>query len=605
MAQITPPRGVSRRSFVKTTAASVAGAGIARNITITQNSASAGKAGLQVQDGRVTVETGTLTAVIDKGSIRSLKSKITGDEFIQPFDQNQSPALQLVYRGDETAALDESKFGSISCRKISDDRAEFIFQSWDGDGVLSVGVAPESGDLLVEPSAYSSRPGVRACRWSLNGIRPDLQLVAPLFQGVKLRLDDPLIRNTRRNWPVAWEAAFAVLQSPAGGFWIHTQDTAYRYKALRIGAKEDPHVLGFDTEAYGPIDDNLSAGGLAWRINVYQGGWQVPASSYRDWLWRAYNLEAAEARRRPWTRETRLALCWCPGDPAILDALSKRIDSRKVLIHYPGWRTDPYDENYPAYIASKSGREFIAKGQAMGFHIMPHFNAIDMDPSNPVYAQVRDFQYRDIERKTLHGWSWYNRRQIGVPDSNEQRTLHRDKKVMIKVHPGLSMWRSILGRNIQGVAQDLALSAVFIDVTLNTYNLHNCLVEGMTPTEGMKRLIEHVAGLGGGLVVGGEGLNEITAQGQSFAQAHLFESWQQSNPGLERTGGCALNEFLLGKLCRTIGYSGLAGRNADEELRMRIHEEHDAIPTLTIRTAREISEPNSAVKRLLDRAAGA
>jgi hypothetical protein len=175
---------------------------------------------------------------------------------------------------------------------------------------------------------------------------------------------------------------------------------------------------------------------------------------------------------------------------------------------------------------------------------------------------------------------------------------------MIKVHPGLSMWRAILGRNIQEAAQGLALSTVFIDVTLNTYNLHNCLVEGMTPTEGMKRLIEHAGELGSGLVVGGEGLNEITAQGQSFAQAHLFESWQKNVAGLERTGGCALNEFLLGKLCRTIGYSGLAGRTADEELRMRIHEEHGAIPTITIRSAKEIIEPNSAVKRILDSAAG-
>jgi len=396
MGQNTLPRGVTRRSFVKTTAASVAGAGIARKVTMAQNSASAGKAELRVQDGRVTAETGTLTAVIEKGFIRSLKSNITGDEFIQTFDLNQAPALQLIYRGDETAALDESKFGSISCRRISDRRAEFIFQSWDGDGVLSIEIVPESGDLLLEPSAFSSRPGVRACRWSLKGIRPDLQLVAPLFQGVKLQLDDPLVRNTRRSWPVAWEAAFAVLQSPAAGFWIHTQDTAYRYKALRIGDREDPRVLGFDTEAYGPIDDNLSAGGLAWRVNVFKGDWQVPATSYRDWLWRAYNLDAAEAQRKSWIRDTKLALCWCPGDPAILDALSKRADPNKVLIHYPGWRTDSYDENYPDYVASKNGRDFIARGKAMGFRIMPHFNSIDMDPSNPVYAQVRDFQYRDI-----------------------------------------------------------------------------------------------------------------------------------------------------------------------------------------------------------------
>ena len=607
MDEKTPKSRFSRRTFMKTGAAAVTGAGILPHIgaKASQSQRPSDSAGLQIQDGRVIVETRTLAAVIEKGFIRSLKSKLTGEEFIQGFDVNQSPALQLTYRGDETAALDESKFGSIECRQVSDLKAEIVFHSWDGDGVLWVGVDPDSGDLVMEPAAYSSRPGVRACRWSLKGIRKDLELVAPLFQGVKLPLADPLLRNTRRNWPVTWEAAFAILQSRSAGFWIHAQDSAYRYKALRIGTKDDPDVLGFDTEAYGPIDDNLSAGGLAWRINVYQGDWKVPAKAYRDWLRRAYSLDVAESLRQRWIFETRLALCWCPGDVAILDALAKRVEPRKVLIHFPDWRTDRYDENYPSFVASRNGREFIAKGQALGFHVMPHFNSIDMDPSNPVYAQVRDFQYRDIERKTLHGWSWYDQRQIGVPDSNGQRSKHRDKKVMIKVHPGLSMWRAILGRSIQEAARDLALDTVFIDVTLNTYNLHNCLVEGMTPTEGMNRLIKHVGELGKGLVVGGEGLNEITAQGQSFAQAHLFESWQRNISGLERAGGCALNEFLFGRLCRTIGYSGLAGRNADEELRMRIHEEHGAIPTITIRSAKEIIDPNPAVKRILEHTAGA
>jgi hypothetical protein len=174
---------------------------------------------------------------------------------------------------------------------------------------------------------------------------------------------------------------------------------------------------------------------------------------------------------------------------------------------------------------------------------------------------------------------------------------------MVKIHPGLSMWRSILGENILGAARTLSLQAVFIDVTLNTYNLHNCLVESMTPTEGMRRLIEQVAALGDGLVVGGEGLNEITAQGLSFAQAHLFESWQDTRPGLERTGGCPLNEFLFGKLCRTIGYSGLGGRDHNEELRMRIHEEHGAVPTLTVKSPQEITHPNPTVKQILEKAA--
>jgi hypothetical protein len=240
----------------------------------------------------------------------------------------------------------------------------------------------------------------------------------------------------------------------------------------------------------------------------------------------------------------------------------------------------------------------------MGFRVMPHCNSIDMDPSHPVYEQIRDFQYRELEKKQLLGWSWYKGRGIGVPESNNNRTKNRDKKVMVKVHPGLAMWRSILGGNILKAARELALDIVFIDVTLHSYNLFNCFVESTTSSEGMKKLIEHIGTLGNGLSVGGEGLNEITAQGLSFGQAHLFNGWQETVEGLERTGGCNLNEVLFGKLCRTFGYSGLSGRNANEELRMKIHLDHGAIPTVTIRSAQDILNPNPAVKKMLDMAAG-
>jgi hypothetical protein len=198
------------------------------------------------------------------------------------------------------------------------------------------------------------------------------------------------------------------------------------------------------------------------------------------------------------------------------------------------------------------------------------------------------------------GWSWVDGKVLGVPESNESRIHNRDKNVMVKIHPGLSMWRSILGENIHKASSDLDLDCVFIDVTLVTQNLHNCLVGSMTSTEGMKRLIEHIGLLGKGLVVGGEGLNEITMQGLSFAQAHLFKSWQDSIEGLERTGGCNLNQVLFGKLCRTIGYSGLSGKNKNEEMRMQVHLEHGGIPTITIDSANDISNPNVAVKRMLD-----
>jgi|WetSurMetagenome_2_1015567.scaffolds.fasta_scaffold01413_2 hypothetical protein len=600
---------MERRNFIKTTAGAAILSPIAPiaqhspaliGINGDANGTEKTTSSIYIRDNQLFVDTFTQTATFTNGFLTSLKNKQTGEEYIQKIDLSDYSALQLVYSRSETVDFNQKRYGQTSLRQNSDQYAEILFHSWDGDGVLTVSADNVTGDLIVEQSAYSSRPGLLACRWNIPGIKHHLQLVAPFFQGVRLKLDDPLIKDSRWAWPMYWEAGLAILQSGDGGFYLHTQDTDYKYKALKVGSGPDPFVLGIDTEAYGPIDNNLAAGGLCWRINVFNGGWQVPAERYRDWLWNAYGLSIEEEKRIAWINDIKLAISWCPGDPVLLDALAKKISPAKVLLHFPDWRTDIYDQNYPTYQASDKGKAFIQKCRKMGFHVMPHFNSIDMDPSNPVYNYIRDFQYRDIETKHLMGWSWVNGSAMGVPESNANRTANRDKNVMIKVHPGLSMWRSILGENINKAGKDLDLDCVFIDVTLVTQNLHNCLVESLTSTEGMKRLIRHIGMLGSGLVVGGEGLNEITMQGLSFAQAHLFRSWQNSTDGLERAGGCNLNQLLFGRLSRTIGYSGLSGKDADEELRMKIHLDHGAIPTITINSANEVINPNAAVKHMLD-----
>jgi len=177
------------------------------------------QASMRVEGHRIIIHTHTQSTVIEKGFLTSLKSKKTGEEFIKDVAVNEGAALQLIYRGDETISIDQSKFGNIITRQISPLKAEIVFHSWDGDGVISVCVEPDSGAILVEPAAYSSRPGVLACRWNVAGIRPDLDLVAPFFQGTKLKLDDSLIANSHWPWPLYWEAGLAILQSKKGGFW--------------------------------------------------------------------------------------------------------------------------------------------------------------------------------------------------------------------------------------------------------------------------------------------------------------------------------------------------------------------------------------------------
>lgn len=598
---------MKRRNFIKTTSCVTVGALLPNSNIIygtekkyvgstfhtTENSH------IKIDGNTMFVETKTLNAILEKGIIISLRCKQTGQEYIRKSETNKNRALQLIYNNDAVNINDEMS-GNITARKISRNKAEYIFHTWNGDGVLFISADDETGDIIVEPSAYSSRPGLLACRWNIVNIKDTLDLIAPFYQGVKLKLNDPLLKNTRWKWPFSWEAGLAILQDDNGGFWVHTQDDKYRFKALQTSS-EDPFTLGFDSEAFGPIDNNLSAGGVAWRINTYSGNWYVPAERYREWYWKTYNLLSEEKKRPKWLNDIKFALSWCPGDARILDAIAKKIQPDNVLLHFPNWRTDSYDENYPTFIPSNEAKIFIKKAQQMGFHVMPHFNSIDMDPSHPVFEQVRDFSYRDIESKVLQGWSWYDGKGIGVPESNLNRLTNRDKKVMVKIHPGLGMWRSILVENMQKAIADLSLDSVFIDVTLCIWNIHNSIVDSTTTPEGMNKLIKYVAGINDGIAVGGEGLNEITAQAQSFAQVHLFK---HGADGYEKGSDCDLNHFLFSKICKPFGYSGLSGKSEQESLRMKVHLDHGAIPTITINSPDEIINPNPAISEMFKMAIG-
>lgn len=558
---------------------------------------------VHIEGDAIIVQTRTLRAELRRGFLVSLRDLQTGRECLGSVDPAAGSALELIYATGPAAGFGPAKPATITLLPVSERCAEFRFHGWDADGILRVGECPESGALLLEPSAFSSRPGVRACRWNLAGIPADVRLVAPLYQGIGLPLDDALIRNSHWPWPIHWEAGFAILQSRGGGFWVHTQDSSYRYKALRIGSENAVGCLGFDTEAYGPLDHSLGSGGLVWRVNVYQGDWQVPAACYRDWLWRTFGLAAREARRKPWLQDLSFAVSWADADPDLLDALAEKVPPARTLIHFSNWRTDAYDENYPTYTPSARARAFLAKGTAMGFHILPHCNAVDMDPTHPVYALVRDFGYRDLVHKGLLGWGWEpGKGVLSVPNSQASLTENRHRKVMVKIHPGLSLWRSLLAQHIREGLAGLGVDAVFIDVTLCSFNIHNCLVENMTPTEGMARLIDQVAEIAPGLAVGGEGLNEITMQGLSAAQAHLFRSHHASCPGLERAGGYPVNQFLFGRLCRTFGYSRLSGKTEDEQVRSRVHLSLGALPTITGLTPAEIRNPNPHVRELFEMA---
>jgi hypothetical protein len=574
--------------------------------------------GVRVEGQQVRVDTSTLTAVFDRAVLVSLVRKSDGKELIHSSAKDKQGVF-LIYSGQEAVPLGKEETDRFTPLRINAHRADIRIEAWDGDGVMTIADDPESGDMIVEVGAYSSRPGVRACRWLLSGIDPELELVAPFFQGIRLSLEVPFIKQTHWMWPHRWEAGLAILQGEKGGLWVHCQDTRYIYKALKVGMPGDAMCLGFDTEAYGPIDNNLSAGGLAWRVNVYEGDWKVPAARYRDWLGKAYELTHVSCPQ--WIQDLKLALIGCPINPEVLDVLAQRIPPDKVLLHVDNLGHE--QDNYPDFTPRQESADFIRKAQNMGFHVIPHCPAIDVDAKNPAYRFVQDFQYRDLENKKIIGWTW--RGEGPVPESNTERIRLRQLGLRVnpRLHPALSMWRSLLSENILKLVEALSLDSIYLDVTMNTHNVYNCWVENMTPTEGMKHLQQTIRNLGNGLVLAGEGRDEINMQNQFLSIVSLFWNRFERDPnapkttlpfgglptnifygpeeeGVERIQPCPLGQFLFGRWSRSFGSGAVASKTPKEQSRMiNLYADYGVIPTITIRSVQELRNPSPAVEEIL------
>ena len=219
---------------------------------------------IRIEGTTIHVETATLQARFEGAWLVSLVRRRDGRQWLpeaQALADSGVAAMQLMY-ADGPMPVDRGPDREITVHQWNENAAEVRLHGWHGDGVLAIRVDAETGDLLVEPSAYSSRPAARAIRWNFAGFAATDELVLPLFQGAKLPAADTLLCDTDWPWPYRWEAALAIGQGADGGWSIHAQDTADRFKALHVGHGDTAECLGLETEATGPWPDNPPARGL-------------------------------------------------------------------------------------------------------------------------------------------------------------------------------------------------------------------------------------------------------------------------------------------------------------------------------------------------------
>ena len=539
------------------------------------------------------------TTIVEFEGVRlvSLKDAVTGEEFLDRGLADDVPGLDLLRQNRSLAPLGVHPLASrVTYTLLTDRIAEIVLNDWECDVSIRASVDEATGDILLEPSAWTMQGGVAGLGLNVPGIRADLEVVGPFQQGAKAPLAHPQMQGKDAAWPNGWEAGFLVFAGEASGFTVQAWDKDFIYKKVHIGHEKSPQTVGFFTLAHGPLEMNQCVGNLAWRLSAYRGDWTVPVRRYRDWYWRAYRLEEAAALRPDWLDDIRLAVSWCPANLDLLDALAGRIEPRRVFLHLPHWRPHKYDQDYPTYVVSVEGRAFIEKARAMGFHVAPHANACQMSPDHPLFFAARDFCTREPMALRWEGWSWMpveGWAAFGPPQSYSLMPAHKAWNVLVNVHLAWSPWRRQLTRQVAGLIRELGLDSMFVDVSQWIHNSDNSVLENLTYGQGSLKLIRELADLAPGFCVSGEARNEISTQFLSVVQFHLFNfAHVKAIDGQDVTWveACTtpVNEALFKGLTRGIGYN--YGRGANRRAMIDATLKQGAIPTFIFQTRDPVGE---------------
>lgn len=552
---------------------------------------------ITIHEHKITIASESVTLEINKDRLESIE--INGlNWLVEP-----TFLLTFLFAGEKEAHFEAS---SCSIVQLGEHAVDLIYDGMLGHVNVRIEVYGE--DIWLTPCAITTRAGFKALRLNLGIIDANRDLIIPTYQGVRIDKDCPYLRKERLAWPYVWEAAILFIENQAGEcFYAWTEDPEDRYKALNINRDSNGMQIGLETENNGPFHDKKEVGGHTWRLAASLQGWNAAAERYADWLEATWKLKEIRSQRAAWHDEIRFAVSWCPADPHVLDAIAQYIAPKHVLIHFPGWRLDPYDRNYPNYVLDPNIRPFLDKARGMGFHVMLHFNIISVSTNHALFRLFSEYQYRDVETAALMAWyGGLNNGNFASCPQNPLLERYAETDVLLSyTHMGLTRWRNEITKQVLTVLNLEQSDCVFLDQTNGLPNINNAVVEGRTCIDGVQMIMGDLTRMKPGLIIGGEGLNEVSMRYQAFTQLHLFQSHRVSIEGLEQYSYRVCDLLYRGHT-KFIAYCNNDGHDEAAELRIRVHEKLGGMPSMTLndRTIDDLLKPNQAVRDLFDRANG-
>ena len=536
---------------------------------------------------RHVVETASVRLKLEKGWPAALQNRLT-DERLELRPDRKSVALLWHQRPTHSDGSDSVTTIPGGLRHTFGAPDETVCET-------TYTRAARGGDLIVRQSGRSARAGLYGAYWALGGIADDaVEVIVPGFSGVAFTRGRAPFSSLAFSWPSGWEAGMVLLQMQKGGFLISAEDPEMRFKKLWVQHANRTFGLRFESDNHAPFDESRETASVPWRVTAYRGDWRVGAGMYRRWMAETLRPVPMERREPAWAKDIRfLAIVGLKTD--VLTELAKHVVPERTLLYVPGWRRDPYDVNYPEYAGADAFGPFVEAAHALGYRVMPHVNYFGCDLKHPLYERYKEVQLRSPHSKELQWW---------IPPLQREKGGEPTIKFAY-IHPGCSDWRKLLVSRFRGIVERYGVDALHLDQTLCIPNHANGRVEGLTAPEGNLLLHEELREALPQVALSGEGLDEITAVHEAFAQRHaaravdhVYGTWNEAFIEC----GHPISSYLLLPYTTIYGYLGMSNpaNRGTYGAWTRSYENWGVIPTYSRPSVGQIERGPPEVRILLE-----
>ena len=533
------------------------------------------------EPGNVIAETDRYEVRFRDGVLTHFHNKLTQETYTLPPQgpSNGWSGLSIQHEegeDDHSELIDDT--WEVETRRLSPLSVEIAYHSdysdyrpdyrFDKTVRIRISIDAATGDLVIQQHGISKY--IISVLWGCGYLNSQqVEIILPAHGG---RVVNDATEFNRKGfsefaYPGKWEAQLAILQGEHGGFFVRSADTTFRFKAAYYVRSAEHFGISFRTDNFAPFRDKDEITSVEWRLNAYRGDWQVPAEIYRNWMETAF-----KPRQLPtWVKDLELVIYapYAPLDPSILSLLAEHVNPSTTLLYIIGWY-DPSQGLEPDYPPVPEFGDYLNAAHSYGFRVMPRITFHGCSPNSPLYPEFEKYQLRHPTRGHKLGYELNN-------PTYDYPTAY--------INPAAKAFRNYLVEQMKTLYETYPIDALHLDINTSVDNDANGLIDGLTAAEGNVLLHQELAEAMSGIVLGGEGVHEVTFFNTNLAQQPRRSYNKQPHP---------ISSFLFSPWTIPYGFH-VPNPDSEPELYQLFQEAYvvwNVLPTIRIRAPWMLREPH-------------